>query len=335
MFPTASLSPLLTWLSGYQSGLVTSARSLYDPLLPLSPRISSPALPVRFARADLPYASSLLDPRNQLLRSPNYYLSPNLLGNMSGFPGLPFRSVDQFNLSQTPVFPTASLSPLLTWLSGYQSGLVTSARSLYDPLLPLSPRISSPALPVRFARADLPYASSLLDPRNQLLRSPNYYLSPNLLGNMSGFPGLPFRSVDQFNLSQTPVFPTASLSPLLTWLSGYQSGLVTSARSLYDPLLPLSPRISSPALPVRFARADLPYASSLLDPRNQLLRSPNYYLSPNASPLTFDQIYSQKDKDVTSLPYEARYRASTALVSSPGYQPLLQSHIINHSLVPI
>ena len=138
-----------------------------------------------------------------------------------------------------------------------------------------------------------------------------------VLGNMSGFPGLPFRSVDQFNLSQTPVFPTASLSPLLTGLSGYQSGLVTSARSLYDPLLPLSPRISSPALPVGFARADLPYASSLLDPRNQLLRSPNYYLSPNASPLTFDQIYSQKDKDVTSLPYEARYRASTDLVSLP------------------
>ena len=135
--------------------------------------------------------------------------------------------------------------------------------------------------------------------------------------NMSGYPGLPFRSVDQFHLSQTPVFPSASLSPLLSGLSGYPSGFVSSSRALYDPLLSLSPRISSPALPVGYVRTDLPYASSLLDPRNQLLRSPNYYLSPNASPLTFDQIYSQKDKDVTALPYEARYRSNTDLVSVP------------------
>lgn len=132
---------------------------------------------------------------------------------------------------------------------------------------------------------------------------------------MSGFPGLPFRSVDQFNLTQTPVFPSASLSPLYPGISGYSSGFLTNTRSLYDPLLPLTPRISSPALPVGFARADLPYASSLLDPRNQLLRSPNYYLSPNASPLTFDQINSQKDKEVASLGYEARYRSSTDLAS--------------------
>ena len=132
---------------------------------------------------------------------------------------------------------------------------------------------------------------------------------------MSGYPGLPFRSVDPFTYSQTPVFPAASLSPLPPGLTGYPTGLFPSSRSYYDPLLPLSPRISSPALPVGFTRAELPYASSLLDPRNQLLRSPNYYLSPNASPLTFDQINSQKDKEVTSLAYEARYRSNADLGS--------------------
>lgn len=132
---------------------------------------------------------------------------------------------------------------------------------------------------------------------------------------MSGYPGLPFRSVDPFTFSQTPVFPAVSLSPLPPGLTGYPTGFYPSSRSYYDPLLPLSPRISSPALPVGFTRAELPYANSLLDPRNQLLRSPNYYLSPNASPLTFDQINSQKDKEVTSLAYEARYRSNSDLGS--------------------
>ena len=140
-------------------------------------------------------------------------------------------------------------------------------------------------------------------------------ITNTVFGNMSGYPGLPFRSVDPFTFSQTPVFPAVSLSPLPPGLTGYPTGFFPSSRSYYDPLLPLSPRISSPALPVGFTRAELPYASSLLDPRNQLLRSPNYYLSPNASPLTFDQINSQKEKEVTSLAYEARYRSNSDLGS--------------------